>query len=105
MPSTYDSDRAKARGLFRLRPSPAMIPERMGIIGRTHGVNASNTPKTRKLARTSAKLPSNNRAISMSLAKSENRDEVLAGGVVAPDIAPDASAAARTICAVDSIGI
>src|SRR4051794_25562032 len=105
MPSTYDSDNAKARGLFKFRPSPAMIPERMGIMGRTHGVNARSTPNTRKLARTSAKFPSNNRAISMSLAKIEKRDVSLAAEGVVPEMAPGAPAAARTMRAVDSIGM
>jgi hypothetical protein len=30
-------------------PSPARIPERIGIIGRTHGVKDSNKPATKKV--------------------------------------------------------
>ena len=35
-----------------IEPSPAMIEVRMGIIGRTQGVNASNRPKPKKEATT-----------------------------------------------------
>ena len=68
MPATYDTESAAARALPRFAPSPAMIPDRIGIIGSTHGVKASSSPNPRKLAITSAKLPSNSRATSTSLA-------------------------------------
>src|SRR5258707_1270957 len=73
MPRTYESESDRARALLMPRPSPAMIPERIGIIGSMQGVNASSTPKTRKLASTSAALPSKRCATSMSLANSEKR--------------------------------
>ena len=51
-----------------------MMPERIGIIGSTHGVNASRRPNPRKLASTSQKLPdSNNATMSKSLAELESR--------------------------------
>src|SRR2546423_942870 len=73
MPSTYATERMSARSLFMLRPSPAMIPDRMGIIGSTQGVKARRRPKPRKPASTSAALPWNTPAISRSLAKIEKR--------------------------------
>ena len=49
-----------------------MMPDRMGIIGSIQGVNASSTPKPKKLAITHQKLPdSNSVAMSMSLEKTE----------------------------------
>jgi hypothetical protein len=79
-----------------LLPSPAMIPDKMGIIGSTHGVNVSSKPKPKKAAITKIKLPSNRRAISKSLAKIDS------DGVVLPEVG--ASAAARRSEAFDSIG-
>ena len=48
-------------------PSPAMMPERIGIIGSTHGVNVSSSPNSRKPPSTSGALFWNRRAISRSL--------------------------------------
>ena len=51
-----------------------MIPDRIGIIGSTQGVNASSRPKPRKLASTTQKLPDwNSAATSRSVAQSEKR--------------------------------
>ena len=73
-------------------------------MGNTHGVNASSSPKTRKLASTSAKLPWKRRAISTSLAKSEKRCVLSTpGAVAAPGTLPPA-AEASTMRAFDSIG-
>jgi hypothetical protein len=38
-------------------PWPAMMPDRMGIIGSTQGVNASSRPNPKKVARTAKRLP------------------------------------------------
>src|SRR5262249_46511476 len=37
-------------------PDPAMMPDRIGIIGNTHGVNASRRPKPKKLSSASQRL-------------------------------------------------
>src|SRR3989304_5296400 len=68
-------------------PSPTMMPERIGIIGSTHGVKASSRPKPKKLASTSQVLPdSNMAAMSGSLAEVEKRGEgVTAGGALVMD--------------------
>ena len=85
-----------------------MMPERIGIIGSMHGVNASSRPKPRKLASTSQKLPDSNRAtMSKSLAEIENRGLggtssgpcVSAGTLDAPE-----PAAASLMFALDCIG-
>ena len=41
-----------------LCPEPTMMPERMGIIGKTQGVSESSRPKPKKLATTTQKLAS-----------------------------------------------
>src|ERR1019366_227671 len=64
MPSTYASDRMKACIWVILWPRPTMMPDRIGIIGNTHGVNASNNPAPKKKETISQKLPPlNSRAI------------------------------------------
>ncbi len=45
MPSTYASDSVKPRMRVRRSPWPAMMPETIGTIGSTHGVNASSRPE------------------------------------------------------------
>src|SRR5438067_1357025 len=55
-------DRPSARDLLRCSPSPAMMPERIGIIGSMQGVKASSSPSTRKPPSTSARLPCIDRA-------------------------------------------
>src|ERR1700693_4687618 len=68
-------------------PSPTIMPERIGIIGSTHGVKASRRPKPKKLASTSQELPdSNMAAMSVSLAEVEKRGEgATAGGELVMD--------------------
>ena len=36
-----------AFALVILVPSPTIIPDRIGIIGKTHGVNANRNPRTK----------------------------------------------------------
>src|SRR5574340_845857 len=57
MPSTYASDRTKACILVILWPRPTMMPDRIGIIGNTQGVRASNRPAPKKNETISQKLP------------------------------------------------
>src|SRR5450759_1169038 len=57
MPSTYASDRMKACIWVILWPRPTMMPDRIGIIGNTHGVNASNNPAPKKKETISQKPP------------------------------------------------
>src|SRR5258706_16480647 len=57
MPKIEVADKVNPRRRVTFLPLPAINPERMGIIGRTHGVNDSSNPKPRKLAMTSQKLP------------------------------------------------
>jgi hypothetical protein len=42
------------------------MPDKMGIIGNTHGVSASNNPKPKKLASSTQKPPLNKPAITAS---------------------------------------
>src|SRR5258707_14804038 len=57
MPRTYIADSVKPRHRVTLLPWPAIIPDRIGIIGKTQGVNDRSSPNPRKLAMTSQKLP------------------------------------------------
>src|SRR3569623_549226 len=57
MPSTYASESRKPLALVSSLFCPAMMPERIGIIGNTHGVSASSRPKPKKVATTAQKLP------------------------------------------------
>src|SRR5579872_2420674 len=57
MPKTYIADKVNPRNRVTLRPWPAINPARMGIMGRTQGVNDRSKPKPRKLTMTSQKLP------------------------------------------------
>src|SRR5690606_30746039 len=52
MPSTYDSDSENARPVDVCAPWPAMMPERIGTIGSTQGVNESNRPRPKNVAPT-----------------------------------------------------
>src|SRR5258708_6659908 len=45
MPRTYIAERANPRSRVTLLPWPAINPERMGIMGRTQGVNDRSKPK------------------------------------------------------------
>src|SRR5450755_2429850 len=64
MPSTYASDRRKACIWVILWPRPTMMPDRIGIIGNTQGVSASNRPAPKKNETINQKLPPlNSRAI------------------------------------------
>ena len=48
-----------------LLPWPTMMPDRMGIIGKVHGVKASSRPKPKKLSRMIGTLaPESRRAMS-----------------------------------------
>src|SRR3989338_9004883 len=47
----------KACILVILCPRPTMMPDRIGIIGNTQGVNASNSPAPKKKEMISQKLP------------------------------------------------
>src|SRR6185437_11131825 len=49
--------REKPRAAVTLSPWPTMSPERIGIIGSTHGVKASTSPPTKKMPRTAHRLP------------------------------------------------
>jgi hypothetical protein len=86
-------------------PSPAMIAERIGIMGSTHGVNVSSMPRKRKPASTSTKLPSNRRAMSISLANMDRRGRASTSRGPS-DTAGAAPVGAATSCkeACDSIG-
>jgi hypothetical protein len=57
MPRTYIAERVNPRNRVTLLPWPAIIPERMGIMGRTQGVKDRSNPKPRKLAMISQKSP------------------------------------------------
>jgi hypothetical protein len=57
MPSTYATESRNERRVEMFSPPPAMIPERIGTIGRTQGVKASNNPAPKKDNNTSARLP------------------------------------------------
>ena len=46
MPSTYDSDNKKPRCAETVPPWPAMMLDRIGTIGSTHGVSESSSPAT-----------------------------------------------------------
>jgi hypothetical protein len=56
----------KPRAGVTLSPWPTMMPERMGIIGSTHGVNANNKPMPKNVPSTTNRLPSRIRAASLS---------------------------------------
>ncbi|RLA25425.1 MAG: hypothetical protein DRQ63_09695 [Gammaproteobacteria bacterium] len=56
IPITYVNASEKPRDAVILSPSPAMMPERMGTIGNTQGVKASNRPAPKKVAMTSNML-------------------------------------------------
>src|SRR4051794_41917441 len=68
-----------------------MMPDRMGIIGKTQGVKASKRPNTRKPPSTSGVLFWNRRAMSTSLEKIERSAGALP--------------AATRSAAADSIGV
>src|SRR6478736_6037654 len=54
--STYTTDSTNARCVEMFSPEPAMMPERIGIIGNTHGVKASSKPKPKKLSSASQRF-------------------------------------------------
>src|SRR5689334_2161057 len=54
--STYTIDSTNARRVEMFSPEPAMMPDRIGIIGNTHGVNASKRPNPKKLNNASQRL-------------------------------------------------
>src|SRR5690606_17781145 len=54
MPSTYDNDSANARPVDTCAPCPAMMPDRIGTIGSTHGVNARRSPRPKNVAPTTS---------------------------------------------------
>ena len=87
MPSTYASDSRKPLVLVSSFFCPAMMPERIGIIGNTQGVSASSRPNPKKVATTPQKLPPFStrsiREVSDSLAGS-----VGAAAMAAPPPAP-----------------
>src|SRR4051812_36285886 len=57
MPSTYASDSDSAR-TFDLGPlEPTMMPDRIGIIGSTQGVNVSASPAPKKNSRIQPRWP------------------------------------------------
>ena len=57
MPSTYVTDSRNDRRGVAASPWPAMMPERIGIIGSTQGVKASSRPNPKKLAMIASRLP------------------------------------------------
>src|SRR5258706_6025825 len=57
MTRTFIGSSVKPRHRVTLLPWPAIIPDRIGIIGKTQGVNDRSSPNPRKLAMTSQKLP------------------------------------------------
>ena len=65
-------------------PWPAMMPDRIGIIGSTQGVKASSRPKPKKLAMTTNRLPSairfERRSCSETIGGASARDGVPGGG-------------------------
>ena len=86
-----------------------MMPDRIGIIGSMHGVNASRRPKPKKLASTSQKLPDSNSAtMSKSVADPDRRAAVedeggtLSGPCVTAGTleVPDPAAASFTLARV-----
>ena len=60
-------------------PWPAMMPERIGIIGSTQGVNASSSPKPKKLAMIASRLPPAIRFESRSCSETIGGDSLLDG--------------------------
>src|SRR6185437_10575030 len=54
--STYTMDNTNARRVVTFSPEPAMMPDRIGIIGNTQGVNASRRPNPKKLNKASQRL-------------------------------------------------
>ena len=59
--STYTTDNTIARRVDRFSPAPAMMPDRIGIIGNTHGVKARPSPARKKTPNTSQIEPFNAR--------------------------------------------
>src|SRR5688572_194969 len=57
MPSTYATDNMNERRVDTFWPPPAMIPDRIGTIGNTQGVNASPRPAAKDSNSTRARLP------------------------------------------------
>jgi len=57
IPSTYARDSAKALRAVTLLPWLAIIPERIGTIGNTQGVNESSKPRPKNVASTRSRLP------------------------------------------------
>src|SRR4051812_44529388 len=53
----YTVDKTIARRVEILSPAPAMMPDRIGIIGNTHGVNASPSPARKNAPNTSHNEP------------------------------------------------
>ena len=83
-----------------LWPWPTMMPDRIGIIGKVQGVNASSRPKPKKLSRISGTLaPASRRAMS-PVSSLETALVVCAASAFVPaagaagalDAAPDAPA-------------
>jgi hypothetical protein len=64
MPCTYVNASEKPRIGVTLSPWPTMMPDRIGIIGNTQGVNDSSMPMPKKVASTANRLPSRIKAAS-----------------------------------------
>jgi hypothetical protein len=62
MPITNAADSMKPCILVMRWPRPAMIPDRMGIMGSMQGVNDSSNPNPKKLITSSQKPPRNSSA-------------------------------------------
>src|SRR6187455_482124 len=106
MQSTYTSDNTKPRTCVRCAPCGTSIPDRIGIIGNTHGVSASSRPKPKKLAINIQNPPLNKPAIKAS---SDCRPAARAGGAFARNgvdgvAAPAGEKAASVTLAVCSCG-
>ena len=80
-----------------------MMPDRIGIIGSTHGVNASSSPKPKNAASSAQLAPSPNRRWMACSSYRSNVDDV--PGVVppAPAATPRSSPATDTVSSL-SIG-
>ena len=73
------SDSAKDRPGVACLPWPAMMPDRIGIIGNTQGVKASSSPKPKKDAITTRMFPRDMRSASRSCSATLGSTEVPAG--------------------------
>src|SRR6185312_2520473 len=94
MPWTYVNASENPRSTVTLSPCPTMIPERIGIIGSTHGVNDSNKPPAKNAPSISNRLPLRTRLARRSCSETNALPPLVPGDAPDDGVAPATFAAA-----------